>query len=197
MQKFNLAAFRRAAACVLLFSGAVGWAGAAAAQPAPATAAGEAAPAKPALPESFSMHPVKANVDVSDARRLDADSDLDNWLLNGCTYDNQRFSHLTQVNAANVDKLKPVALIQTGVQNSFKDTPIVVDGIMYVETAFNHIMAYDAAGSGISVGEGCHAHAVAEGLMDDPPILFLRLRGQNSQAEGGHKEDKRHFHAGT
>jgi alcohol dehydrogenase (cytochrome c) len=148
MEKFSLAACWRMAACILFFSGAVGWADAAAAQPAPAAAgsAGEASPVRPAnkLPESFSMHPVSANVDVSDAQRLDADGDFDNWLLNGRTYDNKRFSPLTQINAANVDKLKPVALIQTGVQNSFEDTPIVVDGIMYVETAFNHVMAYDA-----------------------------------------------------
>jgi len=31
--------------------------------------------------------------------------------------------------------------------------------------------------------------------MDDQPVLFRRLRGQNSQAEGDHKEGKRHFHA--
>jgi alcohol dehydrogenase (cytochrome c) len=143
MKKFNLAGFWRMAAWVILCSGV------AAAQPAPAPvgSAGEATPVRPAnkLPESFSMRPVNGNVDVSDAQRLDADGDLDNWLLNGRTYDNERFSRLTQVNAANVDKLKPVALIQTGVQNSFEDTPIVVDGIMYVETAFNHIMAYNAA----------------------------------------------------
>ncbi|HWX89831.1 MAG TPA: hypothetical protein VNY75_05960, partial [Rhizomicrobium sp.] len=130
MKKFNLVAFWRTAACVLLCSGI------AAAQPAPAPAAsaGEAAPARPAaakFPETFSMRPVTANVDVSDAQLLGAGSDLDNWLLNGRTYDNQRFSHLTQVNAANVGKLKPVALIQTGVQNSFEATPIVVDGVMY------------------------------------------------------------------
>ena len=91
------------------------------------------------------MRPVIANIDVNEGQRLNADSDLDDWLLYGRTYDNERFSPLTQIDAANVNKLKPVALIQTGVQNSFEDTPIIVNGIMYLETAFNHVMAYSAA----------------------------------------------------
>lgn len=69
------------------------------------------------------MQPIIANVDVSDIQRLNADSDLDDWLLYGRTYDNERFSPLTQINAANLDKLKPIALIQTGVQNSLRTLP--------------------------------------------------------------------------
>jgi hypothetical protein len=63
------------------------------------------------------------------------------------------------------------------------------------ETIARVAVEIDAAGSEIGVGKGGHAHAVAETLMDDPPVLFLRLRGRSSQAEGGRKQGERHFHA--
>src|SRR5258706_10864472 len=73
-----------------------------------------------------------------------ADRDQDNWRLHGRTYDNQRFSPLTEINASNVKQLKPVALIQTGVANSMESTPIEIDGILFVEAAGNVVQAYDA-----------------------------------------------------
>ena len=130
------------------FCAALLWGQQAVAQQAPARAgtAGEAAPANGAAPapESYSIKPIAAHVDVSDAMRVNANADRDDWLLYGRTYDNQRFSPLTGINTANVGRLRPVALLQTGVMNSFENTPIVVDGIMYVETAYNHVQAYDA-----------------------------------------------------
>jgi alcohol dehydrogenase (cytochrome c) len=115
--------------------------GAAWAQPGPPQNAAAASP--PA-----SMHgvakPVPVNVDVSDQQLLRADQDLDNWLLYGRTYENQRFSPLDQINTRNVRRLSPVAIIQTGVAESFENNPIVVNGIMFVSTAFDHVIAYDA-----------------------------------------------------
>jgi alcohol dehydrogenase (cytochrome c) len=88
--------------------------------------------------------PSATKVDVGDAGRLHANSSTDDWLLHGRTYDNQRFSPLTHINKGNLDKLKVVATLHTGVKNSFEATPIVVDGIMYLVTATNHVQAYDA-----------------------------------------------------
>jgi PQQ-dependent dehydrogenase (methanol/ethanol family) len=89
--------------------------------------------------------PIGVNVNVTDAQLLGADNDLDNWLLYGRTYDNKRYSPLDQINAENVHKLRLVALIQTGVAASFETNPIVVNGIMFITTPFDHIIAYDAA----------------------------------------------------
>jgi PQQ-dependent dehydrogenase (methanol/ethanol family) len=89
--------------------------------------------------------PVQADVTVSDAQLRGAAGDAANWLLHGRTYDNQRFSPLTQVSRANVNRLTPVALIQTGVANSFETTPLVVNGVMFVSTPGDHVLAYDAA----------------------------------------------------
>ncbi|HWX89797.1 MAG TPA: PQQ-binding-like beta-propeller repeat protein, partial [Rhizomicrobium sp.] len=70
--------------------------------------------------------------------------DRDNWRLHGRTYDNQRFSPLTQINPANVAKLTLVSTLHTGVANSFEATPIMVDGVLYIVTATNHVQAWDA-----------------------------------------------------
>jgi quinohemoprotein ethanol dehydrogenase len=73
-----------------------------------------------------------------------ADGDADNWRLHGRTYDNQRFSPLTQIDKANVGQLALVHSLHTGVANSFEATPLEVDGILYIVTATDHVQAYDA-----------------------------------------------------
>src|SRR4051812_32147084 len=112
----------------------------------PAGSAGEAAAAigANAEPESFQMAPITVAVSNTDQQRLNADADQDNWRLYGRTYDNQRFSPLTGINAANVNKLRPAAIIQTGVANSFENTAIEIDGVLYIETAYDQVQAYDA-----------------------------------------------------
>src|ERR1700712_4444077 len=151
MTKSRTGAFTRGAA-IAAIGAAVLWAGFASGQvrngPAPASQEEEAHPAPPPAnqppPISFQMMPMTADVTNSDAERINADADQDNWRLHGRTYDNQRFSPLTQINASNVTQLKPVALIQTGVANSMESTQIEIDGVLFVETAGNVVQAYDA-----------------------------------------------------
>ncbi len=119
---------------------AAGWAGLARGQD-DATVA-QRAPAKPAI--SYQMKPVTGDVANTDAQRLGADADQDNWRLHGRTYDNQRFSPLTEINASNVKQLKPVAMIQTGVANAMEATPLEIDGVLFVESAGDVVQAYDA-----------------------------------------------------
>ena len=78
--------------------------------------------------------PSGANVAIDDARMKNAPSDGKDWLIDGRTYDNARYSPLTQVDTTNVTSLVPVALVQTGMTASFETTPIVVDGVMYLTT---------------------------------------------------------------
>src|ERR1051326_1020505 len=82
---------------------------------------------------------------VSSQDRALLQPDQDNWRLHGRSYDNQRFSPLTDINRDNVGKLTLVHALHTGVANSFEATPIVVDGVLYLVTATNHVQAYDAA----------------------------------------------------
>jgi alcohol dehydrogenase (cytochrome c) len=88
--------------------------------------------------------PVGVNVNVSDQDLLTAGQNTNDWLLYGRTYDNQRFSPLTEIKASNVKRLTPVAIIQTGVANSFEDSPIEVNGVLFIATPDDHVQAYDA-----------------------------------------------------
>jgi alcohol dehydrogenase (cytochrome c) len=82
----------------------------------------------------FASLPAGANVNVTDEMMLAGSPDGADWLLDGRTYDNQRYSPLTQINAGNVASLAPVALLQTGITASFETTPLVVSGVMYLTT---------------------------------------------------------------
>jgi alcohol dehydrogenase (cytochrome c) len=89
--------------------------------------------------------PVPVNVDITYEQLLGADQNPNNWLLYGRTYDNQRYSPLDQINTGNANSLMPVATIQTGVAASFEVSPIVDNGIMFISTPYDHVMAYDAS----------------------------------------------------
>jgi len=66
------------------------------------------------------------------------------WPLYGRAYDNQRFSPLDQINTTNIHNLKLAWRYKTGKVGSFQTSPIVVDGIMYITTPFNDVIALDA-----------------------------------------------------
>src|SRR3569833_1726249 len=93
---------------------------------------------------SYQMKPVTGDVENTDQQRLNADAAQDNWRLHGHTKDKQRNTPQTQIDASNVKKLKPVALIQPGMANAMEATPLEIDGELFVETASNLVQAYDA-----------------------------------------------------
>ncbi len=81
-----------------------------------------------------------------DARRLLAAADDGaNWLSYGRTHDEQRFSPLTAVNDGNVGTLGLEWAADLDTARGQEATPIVVDGVMYVSTAWSLVKAYDAA----------------------------------------------------
>jgi quinohemoprotein ethanol dehydrogenase len=82
---------------------------------------------------------------VDDARLLAGDADGANWLSYGRTYDEQRFSPLTEVNDANVTQLGLSWSADMDTSRGQEATPIVVDGVMYVSTAWSMVKAYDGA----------------------------------------------------
>jgi len=85
-----------------------------------------------------------AGLTADDSVLARAASDRDNWRLHGRTYDNQRFSPLTGINRKTLDKLQLIHVLHTGVANSFEATPLVIDGVLYLVTATNHVQAWDA-----------------------------------------------------
>ena len=90
--------------------------------------------------EGASPEPV-GSVDQEDL--LKAGANDGNWLLYGRTYSAQRYSPLAQINTKNVARLVPAWTFQTGVLDGFECSPLVIDGIMYVTTPWNHAYAID------------------------------------------------------
>ena len=81
---------------------------------------------------------------VSQDQLSAAANDGKNFLHTNGNYDQTRFYPEKQINKSNVGNLRPAWIFQTEVKESLETTPIVVDGVMYVTTSFNHVYALDA-----------------------------------------------------
>ncbi len=73
-----------------------------------------------------------------------AGGDAANWLHSNGSYEQTRFYPGKQINRGNVGKLKPAFVFQTAVLESMETAPIVVDGVMFLTTSYNHVYAVDA-----------------------------------------------------
>jgi PQQ-dependent dehydrogenase (methanol/ethanol family) len=81
---------------------------------------------------------------VDDARLVGADDDTANWLTYGRTYSEQRFSPLKQIDTANIKDLGLAWWYELKVNRGVEATPLVVDGVMYVTSAWSMVYALDA-----------------------------------------------------
>src|ERR1044072_7186734 len=81
---------------------------------------------------------------VDAARLVAADSEPDQWLSTGRTYDEQRFSPLIEIDASNVGELGLAWYGDFAVARAQEATPLFVDGVLYVTTAWSNVKAYDA-----------------------------------------------------
>jgi alcohol dehydrogenase (cytochrome c) len=88
---------------------------------------------------------VPKSVSVSQQMLTGAGTQNQNWLHTHGNYDQTRYYGGNQINTGNVKKLRPAFVVQTDVIESMETAPIVVDGIMYLTTSYNHIYAVDAA----------------------------------------------------
>ena len=73
-----------------------------------------------------------------------AADDGNNFLLTNGNYAQTRFYPNRQINIHNVSRLRPAWIFQTDVQESMETSPIVVNGIMYITTSFDHVYAVNA-----------------------------------------------------
>ena len=80
---------------------------------------------------------------VTDARLQNPEAE--NWLMFRRTYDGWGYSPLDDIDAGNVRNLKPVWSLSTGLTEGHQSPPIVNNGIMYITTPLNHVLAIDAA----------------------------------------------------
>ncbi len=81
---------------------------------------------------------------VDESRLRSASNSSADWLTYGHNYENQRFSRLDQINRNNVRRLAPRWIYQTGISATFLGSPVVADGVMYLSTPRNDVVALDA-----------------------------------------------------
>ena len=74
-----------------------------------------------------------------------AGGDANNFLHTNGNYAQTRYYPASQINTSNVKNLRPAWIFQTEVSESLETTPIVVNGVMYITTSFNHVYALNAA----------------------------------------------------
>ena len=82
--------------------------------------------------------------EVDSARILAADQEPGNWLTHGRTYGEQRFSPLARIDAGNVGQLGLGWSSELKTPRGEEATPLVVDGVMYVTSAWSLVYALDA-----------------------------------------------------
>lgn len=75
---------------------------------------------------------------------INADQHPGEWLSHGRTYDEKRYSPLTQINRETVADLGLSWQYETGNKRGMEATPIVAEGVMYITTAWSRVVALDA-----------------------------------------------------
>ena len=90
-------------------------------------------------------HADDAPASVDSQRMISADRDAANWLSYGRTYSEQRFSPLSKINADTAKQLGLAWYADLDTNRGQQATPLVIDGVMYVSTAWSMVKAYDAA----------------------------------------------------
>jgi len=92
--------------------------------------------APPALGQTNSFVPV--------SQAMQANPDPGDWLHISRTYNQQRFSPLTQINTDNVKNLGLAWYADYDTNRGQEATPLFIDGVLYVSTAWSKVRAYDA-----------------------------------------------------
>ena len=80
---------------------------------------------------------------VSAERLINADSEPGSWMAAGRNYQEQRFSPLDQINDTNVGQLGLAWYADIDTERGQEATPVIVDGVMYLTTAWSMVKAYD------------------------------------------------------
>jgi quinohemoprotein ethanol dehydrogenase len=87
---------------------------------------------------------IAAGMVVSGAACSADSTDATQWTSVGRTADEQRFSPLTQINRDNVSRLGLAWFADFDTNRGQESTPLAIDGMLYVSTAWSKVKAYDA-----------------------------------------------------
>src|SRR6266700_7571743 len=94
-------------------------------------------------PPDAPMPKVLQNYQPVTAERLKRPED-GNWLMIRRTYDGWGYSPLDQITSANVTRLRPVWVFSTGETRAHESAPIINNGVLFVTTPMNQVIAIDA-----------------------------------------------------
>jgi alcohol dehydrogenase (cytochrome c) len=97
----------------------------------------------PPQPPPAPVPPILTNYRSITAAHLGKPDDGD-WPMVRRTYDGWGYSPLDQITAANVARLQPAWVFSTGVTNGHEAAPILNNGVMFVATPGNQVIALDA-----------------------------------------------------
>ena len=103
-----------------------------------------------------------------------AAADGANFLQTNGNYSQTRFHPANQISTANVKNLHPAWIFQTDILDTLETSPIVVNGVMFVTTAFDHVYALNAK-TGEQIWEYKHKMG---------PDHDLLLRAEQSRRRG-------------
>lgn len=106
--------------------------------------AGSAYAQEPIAGAGIKANPMPKFTNVTQSMLNDATKDSKNWLHPNGNYEQTRHYPVAQINTSNVAKLRPAFVFQTGIVESMETAPIVVDGVMFVTTSYNHVYAINA-----------------------------------------------------
>lgn len=81
---------------------------------------------------------------VDDDRLNNAEAEPQNWLAHGGDQQAHRYSGLDQITPENIAGLKPAWVMDFDTFRGQESTPIVVDGVIYVTTAWSKVYAVNA-----------------------------------------------------
>ncbi|WP_336980525.1 PQQ-dependent dehydrogenase, methanol/ethanol family [Altererythrobacter fulvus] len=76
-------------------------------------------------------------------RKADAPANVGDWMSYSRTWDEQRFSPLKQINDGNVQRLGLAWYDDLETYRGVQASPLVVDGVLYNESIYNVVTAYD------------------------------------------------------
>jgi len=88
--------------------------------------------------------PSTISAQVTTDQLLHSSQTPSNWLQYASTYDAHRYSALSQINRENVSQLTLQWVLQTPLTGYFENSPLVVDGVMYVTAPEDLAYAVDA-----------------------------------------------------
>jgi quinohemoprotein ethanol dehydrogenase len=89
-------------------------------------------------------HAAGAAGNVDDRRIANGRNEPQNWLATGGSWLEQHYSRLDKINVDNVSNLKPAWYADFDTSRNQESEPIVVDGVLYVSTAWSKVYALDA-----------------------------------------------------